>query len=344
MAPVHHSCCGRATPRSIDATYVAAVHAASPSLESRLAGRILQQMSELISVVIPCYRQAHFLAQAVESVLAQHYSPYEVIVIDDGSPDALEQVIGMFPMVHCHHQDNQGLAAARNRGLALSTGDYVVFLDADDRLLPNALADGQRAFRSHPDCAFVWGFNRLIDAEGLRLPSAERGFSGSATYAQLLRENVVGPPVGVMFQRAALVEAAGFETCVEAAEDYELYLRLARTYDSHGHGKLVAEYRVHDTNMSADPVRMLRGMLTTLDRQLPWVNNSELRRALARGRENAREQFDWEPRLDRLRGHVRGRRWLQATGCATRLLVKYPRKFVEVVGRRARRSILPTRA
>src|SRR5262249_45374005 len=155
--------------------------------------------------------------------------------IDDGSPDAVGSVIERFPTVRYFRQENQGLAAARNRGLALCTGDYVVFLDADDRLLSNALAEGQQALANHPECAFVWGFNRLIDAEGHRLVSAESGFSGPATYAQLLRENLVGPPVGVMFRRAVLVEAGGFAPELPGAEDYELYLRLAQTHELRGH-------------------------------------------------------------------------------------------------------------
>jgi len=305
----------------------------------------MEQMPQLISVVIPCYRQAHFLAQAVESVLAQVYPQYEIIVIDDGSPDDVATVLQRYPTVRSYRQENLGLAAARNRGLTLASGEYLVFLDADDRLLPGALAAGQEAFASHPQCAFVWGFNRLIDARGTPIPTGQCAFSGGATYAQLLRENVVGPPVGVMFQRTALVEAGGFEQGFSGAEDYELYLRLARTHRSFCHGQLVAEYRLHDANMSSNHASMLRGVLAALDRQTRWIGSSaDLQRALARGRENAREQFDWEPRMDLLRRHVSSRRWLRATGCATKLLLRYPRMFVQVVGRRARRSIIPTRA
>ncbi len=226
----------------------------------------------------------------------------------------------------------------------MSTGEYLVFLDADDRLLPDALADGRQAFASHARCAFVWGFNRLINAEGKPMSTGQNGFTGGATYAQLLTENVVGPPVGVMFQRAALVAAGGFTRGLQGAEDYELYLRLARGHESFCHRKLVAEYRLHGANMSLDHASMLRAILGALDRQHRWIgNNAELRQALARGRDNAREQYDWEPRMDRLRDHLRARRWFSATGCATTLLVRYPRMFVQVVGRRARRALLPTR-
>src|SRR5215204_1671374 len=98
--------------------------------------------SPLVSVVIPCYKQAHFLGEAIESVLAQSYPNFEIIVVDDGSPDNTSEVAASYPRVRLVRQENQGLSAARNSGLSRSEGEYVVFLDADDRLLPGALQVG----------------------------------------------------------------------------------------------------------------------------------------------------------------------------------------------------------
>src|SRR5215212_9690625 len=92
----------------------------------------------LVSVVIPCYNQAHFLSEAIESVLAQTHPNFEIIVVDDGSTDNTSEVAARYPGVRHIRQDNQGLAAARNTGLRESKGTCLVFLDADDRLLPNA--------------------------------------------------------------------------------------------------------------------------------------------------------------------------------------------------------------
>src|SRR5215467_2631984 len=83
-----------------------------------------------VSVVIPCYNQAHFLSEAITSVLAQTYPPFETIVIDDGSTDATSNVATRYPSVRCIRQPNQGSAGARNAGLSVCAGDYVVFLDA----------------------------------------------------------------------------------------------------------------------------------------------------------------------------------------------------------------------
>src|ERR1051325_1413095 len=120
----------------------------------------------LISVIIPCYNQGHYLAQAIDSALDQLYPSLEVIVVDDGSTDGTPLVAASYPAVRLVRQPNSGLAAARNRGLADCRGTYVVFLDADDRLEPGALRAGASRLDSLPECAFVYGHVRLIDADG----------------------------------------------------------------------------------------------------------------------------------------------------------------------------------
>src|SRR5919107_192619 len=106
--------------------------------------------TDLVSVVIPCYNQAHFLSEAIESVLAQTYPYFEIIVVDDGSTDNTSEVAGRYSGVRCIRQDNQGLSGARNSGLRHSKGEYLVFLDADDRLLPQALEVGLECLRAYP--------------------------------------------------------------------------------------------------------------------------------------------------------------------------------------------------
>src|SRR5882724_3232103 len=92
----------------------------------------------VVSVIIPCYNQGHFLTDAIESVLGQTYSRVEVIVVDDGSTDATSNIASAYRDVRYVRQENQGLARARNRGLRGTVGECVVFLDSDDRLRPRA--------------------------------------------------------------------------------------------------------------------------------------------------------------------------------------------------------------
>src|SRR5437867_2391143 len=97
------------------------------------------QIDRLVSVVIPCYNNAPFLRDAIQSVLSQTYERTEFIVVDDGSSDDTSDVASSDPGIRLIRQQNQGVSAARNAGLRQSRGDYVVFLDADDRLLPGAV-------------------------------------------------------------------------------------------------------------------------------------------------------------------------------------------------------------
>src|SRR5690348_130160 len=114
----------------------------------------------LVSVVITTYNHARFLGEAIESVLAQTVPPFEVIVVDDGSTDDPAAVVRRYPQLRLIRQRNQGLAAARNTGWRASGGSYLVFLDADDRLLPNALAANLRRLAEWPECAFAYGAYR----------------------------------------------------------------------------------------------------------------------------------------------------------------------------------------
>src|ERR687885_1823430 len=141
---------------------------ARPPNKEEHGGR--QEKAGLVTGVIPCYNQAHFLGEAIESVLAQSYTHFEIIVVDDGSTDNTSEVATRYPKVRCIRQDNQGLAAARNAGLRVSEGTYLVFLDADDRLLPDALEVGLECLEAYPECAFVSGKLRRIAADGSPLP------------------------------------------------------------------------------------------------------------------------------------------------------------------------------
>jgi glycosyltransferase involved in cell wall biosynthesis len=231
----------------------------------------------LVSVLIPCYNQAHFLSEAIESVLAQTYPHFEVIVVDDGSTDNTSEVAGRYPekKVRLIRQDNRGLSRARNRGLSESEGEYVVFLDSDDRLLPGALEVGLEHLHSHPECAFVSGHYRYIAADGSALPPPAPPYVGGDHYLKLLRRNYIGMHAAVIYRREVFESVGGFRGSVDAAEDYDLYLRIARKFPICCHDEVVAEYRRHAANMSADPALMLKTVLAVLRSQREHLKESK---------------------------------------------------------------------
>ena len=114
----------------------------------------------VVSVIIPCYAQANFLAEAIESALAQTHPQIEVVVVDDGSPDDTADVVARYRGVRCVRQMNKGLAGARNAGFKASSGEYVLFLDADYRLRANAVEAHLACFTSRPEAGFVVGEHR----------------------------------------------------------------------------------------------------------------------------------------------------------------------------------------
>jgi glycosyl transferase family 2 len=244
---------------------------------------------DLVSVIIPCFAQAHFLPAAIESVLAQDHPNLEVIVVDDGSPDNVGAVAGRYPGVHCLRQDNGGLAAARNAGLGQARGQFVLFLDADDRLLPEAIGRGLVELRDDPEAAMAAGTWVLIGEEGEPLP-ADPPQQPPEAYPALLESCFISTPAAVLYRRSLFEDVGGFDPTVSASADYDLYLRTAATHPVRLHSHPVAEYRRHGANMTRDPELIMKAELAVLKRQTERVaGDEELREALARGLARSRE-------------------------------------------------------
>jgi len=232
----------------------------------------------LISIVIPCYRQAHFLGETIRSVLAQFYRRFEIIVVDDGSPDNTAEVAARFKGLRYIRQRNLGLSAARNAGLHQSTGEHIVFLDADDRLMPDALETGVDALRAQPECAFVYGFCELIAQDGSLIPTPPPVLIEEDHYRTLFKQNYIWTPGAVMFRRSIFARVKGFDqSFVRGCEDLDLYLRIAKDWTIHCHGKVILQYRKHQASMSMRRFRMLRASNELFRKQLSEVTgNREL--------------------------------------------------------------------
>jgi glycosyltransferase involved in cell wall biosynthesis len=229
----------------------------------------------LVSVVIPCYKQAHFLREAIESVLAQTYPHLEVVVVDDGSTDNTAAVVAGYPGVRYVRQENQGLAAARNTGLRHSVGERLVFLDADDRLLPRAIEVGLTCLRDHPECAFVYGHSRFMAFDGSWFDRPPPPRIEGDYYLALLRGCPIFAPGSVMYRREVFESVTGFDPSLSPAADYDLYYRIARQFPIRCHDQTIAEFRRHHgTNMTGKGELMMRCNLTALRSQWKHVKRS----------------------------------------------------------------------
>jgi glycosyltransferase involved in cell wall biosynthesis len=231
----------------------------------------MNSASPLVSVVIPGFNHGRFIGEAINSVMAQSHARWELLVVDDGSRDETASVVRKFPQARYIHQANQGLPAARNTGLRFCHGEFVVFLDADDRLLPNALAAGVACFAQNPECALVSGRHSRVMMNGTLLSHRESPQPEAGHYVALLKGNYIGMHATVMYRRAILESAGGFDVQLPACEDYDVYLRIARVCPVATHAELTAEYRIHDDNMSGDIGLMLPTVLAVLERQRMYV-------------------------------------------------------------------------
>lgn len=186
--------------------------------------------SRLISVIMPAYNAAPFIGAAIGSVLAQSYPHLELIIVNDGSTDDTEQIIRQFndPRIWLETQPNAGPAAARNRGLKLAAGQFIVFLDSDDAMSPEFIADHLREFESHPETDLVYCDDQLVDADGKPMRIIER--KEYAAPSEIVRELFLnGYPI-VPFRtciRKRVFDKIGlYDPALHVAEDYDMIRRF----------------------------------------------------------------------------------------------------------------------
>jgi glycosyltransferase involved in cell wall biosynthesis len=147
----------------------------------------------LASVVIPCYNQGRFLPDAIESARHQTHGAVEIIVVDDGSEDDTRAVARRYGVQYIR-QRRAGAPAARNTGLRESRGEFLIFLDADDRLLPQAVATGIEWLGRRTDWAFVTGHVRLMTEDGSPAGVPPQNHVDPTSFVDLLRSNYIWTP------------------------------------------------------------------------------------------------------------------------------------------------------
>jgi glycosyltransferase involved in cell wall biosynthesis len=245
----------------------------------------------LVSVVIACYNSARYLAETLTSLARQTYPSIEIVVVDDGSTDATSTIAQSFPVTYLHQQ-NQGVSVARNTGILHCHGKYIQFLDHDDLLLPDAIETGVRLLEEHPEIAMTVGEHRYISIDGTPLGNSNKCTVGGNHYLALLTHNFIEAPCSVLHRRSTLPETNIFNTTVQGAEDYELYLRIAREHRLMVHEGVVAEYRLHDGSLSQNAERMMMVTNRVLQLERPYLEGSQTKmRQLDRGHHFARRLF-----------------------------------------------------
>jgi glycosyltransferase involved in cell wall biosynthesis len=289
----------------------------------------------IVSVVITCYNQACFLGEAIESVLAQSCQHFEIVVVDDGSKDNTPEVASAYPQVRYIRQNNQGVSVARNVGLRQAKGRYLIFLDGDDRLLPDALKIGTDSLDEHPECAFVTGYCRFIAPDGSPLPALHQQYVEKPDYSTLLRDNHIWMPAMVMHRRESLAALGGLDIAADHSGDYELYLRIARNYPIYCHRQTIAEWRLHSTNTSHNTALMLKATLRVFRSQWDYVrHNKQYTEAYKSGLAYWKNLYGSQL-IKKVGERARsGREWRQAAQDLLVLLRYCPRVFAKRLSRK----------
>jgi glycosyltransferase involved in cell wall biosynthesis len=244
-----------------------------------------------VTVVITTYNHAAFLDDAIRSVVRQSVPAEEIIVVDDGSTDHPDTVVSGYARVRLIRQQNQGLSAARNTGLKAAVSDKIIFLDADDRLCQGAIEAGLECFIHHSEAGFVYGAFRYLNAVGDVTSGPLCQDIGPDPHIAFLRGNQVGMHGTVMYDRKHLLDARAFDVTLRRCEDYDIYLRVSRNHPVANHRHIVAEYRRHGANMSADSLEMLRSAQRVLARYRPPARSGPTAAAWRQGQANWRRYY-----------------------------------------------------
>ncbi len=206
--------------------------------------------SPVVSVLIPVFNAAPYLASALASVQAQTFADFEIIAVDDGSTDGssgiLDRIAASEPRLRVIRRPNTGIVGALNDGLAATRGEFIARMDADDLCLPERFARQLEYLRRHPDCVCVGSAFRYIDDMGSHLKECRRQTAHDAIERDLLTGDggaIIHP--AAMFRRDAVVRAGAYREAAQWVEDLDLYLRLARVGRLANLEGVLLYYRLH---------------------------------------------------------------------------------------------------
>jgi glycosyltransferase involved in cell wall biosynthesis len=244
----------------------------------------------MVSVIIPSYNTARYIAETLDSVFAQTLKDYEVIVINDGSPDtdALEKIIQPYrDRILYLKQENWGLAAARNTGIRRSRGEYLAFLDSDDAWAPEYLAEQMKLFQRAPELDVVYSDNRRYTTSGEPRETFMEACPsrGPVTFESLVLERCQIPVSFAIARRSMVLNAGLFDESFRRSEDYDLWLRILWRGGKVAYQKRVlGRALVRGDSLSSSDVGMLKAaiaVLTKVDNTFALVGRT---RSLVRSR------------------------------------------------------------
>jgi glycosyltransferase involved in cell wall biosynthesis len=238
-----------------------------------------------VSVIIPSYNSAKYLAEAVDSVLSQTFRDFEVLVIDDGSTDNTEKIAANYAApVRYIRQENSGVAVARNHGVNESRGRYVAFLDADDTWRQDKLEVQVKALSENPGYRACYTAFTVVSPNLTPLNVVRSWRRGTALEDLLTRGNVIGSICSVICERSLFETTGGFDPSLSQCADWDMWVRMSPLTDFLYIDAPLVTYRQHASNMSRNAPLLERDSLVVLKKGFDMPG---LDRALRRKRRAA---------------------------------------------------------
>jgi len=229
-----------------------------------------------VSICIPTYNRKHYLKETLNSVLAQTYKDYEIVVVDDGSTDGTKEMINQLGVpITYYWQQNSGDAAARNKLVELARGEYISFIDSDDLLLPDAVERMVKVMESKKGAVIVYGSYLRIDQHGQLYGRCKRKLhSGNIT--KYLFQSIFVHCCGSMIPKRLLDGSALFDTSLKVCSDYDFWLRLSTEHRFVALPDPTFKRRRHFGNLSTDSFENCLTELRVLERFYEEKDNKEL--------------------------------------------------------------------
>jgi GT2 family glycosyltransferase len=298
-----------------------------------------------VSVVIPAWNAAGFIARAVDSVRAQSFADFEIVVVDDGSPDSrdLQHVLARYasdPRVRCLRQENGGPSAARNAGISAARTDRIAFLDADDWWEPAYLTRQldllDRGFDLVYCDARIVGDSLLAGRTYMEVTPSTL----PVTFEKLVTLSCNIPTTCAMARREAMVRAGGFDPRFRRCEDFDLWMRMSAAGARIAFSReVLAAHRMHEASASADGAKMFESQIEVYEKIAALLGPSHPSTSVV-VRQRQRAAADLA--LERSKQHLRARRYREAAGAldSARQVYRSPKLTAAAIGLRTAPGLL----
>jgi glycosyltransferase involved in cell wall biosynthesis len=218
-------------------------------------------MNIFVTVVVPAYNAAKYLSETIESVLAQTFKDFELLVIDDGSTDNTAEIAHQYSQqdsrVKLFYQENQGVSVARNMGIQMAQGEFVAFLDSDDQWLSDKLAVHIEHLTSQPELGISFAKVEFMTPDSNPTGQFSNSSLTNLTSVQLYYENLIITPSNVVIRRAVFKQVGNFDPNLKGTEDAELFLRIScNGWKVEGIDRVLTRYRTSIGGVSSQLSRM----------------------------------------------------------------------------------------